>query len=61
MILVGGWLLAQFHRIFYLFGAFLIITGLKMWWAAGQEPALDDNPALRAVMAIGLTTRRQRL
>jgi len=47
MILVGGWLLAQFHWILYVFGAFLILTGIKMWWAAGKEPALDDNPALR--------------
>jgi tellurite resistance protein TerC len=47
MILVGGWLLAQFHWILYLFGAFLIITGIKMWWAAGKEPDLDDNPALK--------------
>ncbi len=47
MILVGGWLLQQFHWILYLFGAFLILTGIKMWWAAGQEPDLDENPALR--------------
>ena len=47
MILVGGWLLAQFHWILYVFGAFLILTGVKMWWAAGKEPNLDDNPALK--------------
>ncbi len=47
MILVGGWLLAHFHWILYVFGAFLILTGIKMWWAAGKEPALDDNPALK--------------
>ncbi|MBN9370185.1 TerC family protein [Hydrogenophaga sp. YM1] len=47
MILVGGWLLAQFHWILYVFGAFLVLTGVKMWWAAGKEPALDDNPALK--------------
>ena len=47
MILVGGWLLAQFHWILYLFGAFLILTGVKMWWAAGKESSLDDNPALK--------------
>jgi tellurite resistance protein TerC len=46
MILVGGWLLAEFHWILYLFGAFLILTGVKMWWAAGKEPDLNDNPAL---------------
>lgn len=47
MILVGGWLLAQFHWILYVFGAFLILTGVKMWWAAGKEPSLDENPALK--------------
>ncbi len=47
MILAGGWLLAHFHWILYVFGAFLILTGVKMWWAAGQEPDLNDNPALK--------------
>ncbi|MCK7495909.1 MAG: hypothetical protein MZW92_36835 [Comamonadaceae bacterium] len=47
MILVGAWLIAQFHWILYLFGAFLVFTGIKMWWAAGQEPDLEDNPALK--------------
>lgn len=47
MILIGGWLLAEFHWILYVFGAFLILTGIKMWWAAGKEPNLDDNPALK--------------
>ncbi|NJM42823.1 MAG: TerC family protein [Brachymonas sp.] len=52
MILIGGWLLQQFHWILYIFGAFLIITGLKMWWAAGKEQSLDDNPALRLLRKI---------
>ena len=47
MILVGGWLLSEFHWILYLFGGFLILTGIKMWWAAGQEPDLEGNPALK--------------
>ena len=47
MILVGGWLLAEFHWLLYLFGAFLVLTGVKMWLAAGQEPDLNDNPALK--------------
>ncbi len=47
MILVGGWLIAEFHWILYVFGAFLLLTGVKMWWAAGQEPSLEDNPALK--------------
>ncbi|MBI2751432.1 MAG: TerC family protein [Burkholderiales bacterium] len=47
MILIGGWLLAEYHWVLYLFGAFLILTGLKMWWAAGKEPDLNNNPALK--------------
>jgi tellurite resistance protein TerC len=47
MILVGAWLLDQFHWILYVFGAFLILTGVKMWWAAGKEESLEDNPALK--------------
>lgn len=55
MILVGGWLLAEFHWLLYVFGAFLILTGVKMWIAAGQEQTLDSNPALkllRKLMAV---------
>ncbi len=47
MILVGGWLLANFHWVLYVFGAFLILTGIKMWWAAGKESDLESNPALK--------------
>jgi len=47
MILLGGWLLSEFHWVLYVFSAFLILTGIKMWWAAGKEPHLDDNPALK--------------
>ena len=47
MILVGAWLIAQFHWILYIFGAFLVFTGVKMWLATGQEPDLEANPALR--------------
>jgi tellurite resistance protein TerC len=49
MILVGAWLIVRFHWILYVFGAFLVFTGIKMWWAAGQEPDLEANPALRWV------------
>ena len=47
MILLGAWLLDQFHWILYVFGAFLILTGVKMWWAADKEESLEDNPALK--------------
>jgi tellurite resistance protein TerC len=47
LILIGAWLIARFDWILYLFGAFLVYTGAKMWWAAGQEPDLESNPALK--------------
>jgi tellurite resistance protein TerC len=52
MILLGSWLISQFHWVLYLFGAFLVITGIKMWWAAGQEPDLESNPALKMLRRI---------
>ena len=47
LILAGAWLLATFHWLLYVFGAFLIITGVKMWLAAGKEPDIADNPVLK--------------
>jgi tellurite resistance protein TerC len=47
MILLGAWLIAQFHWVLYIFGAFLLITGVKMLIFAGQEPNLADNPLLK--------------
>jgi tellurite resistance protein TerC len=52
LILVGAWLISQFHWVLYLFGAFLLITGIKMWWAAGQEPDLESNPALKLLRRV---------
>ena len=52
MILVGSWLIAQFHWVLYIFGAFLVLTGIKMWWAAGQEPDLEGNPALKLLRRV---------
>jgi len=47
MILIGAWLIAKFHWILYLFGVFLLVTGLRMMWAADHEPNLEKNPILR--------------
>lgn len=52
MILVGSWLISEFHWVLYVFGAFLVITGVKMWWAAGQEPDLESNPALKLLRKV---------
>ena len=47
LIYVGALLLAEFHWILYMFGLFLLITGVKMLLFAGQEPDLKKNPVLR--------------
>ena len=47
LILIGAWLLATFHWLLYVFGAFLVITGAKMWFAAGQEADIATNPVLK--------------
>lgn len=47
MIFAGAALLARYHWILYVFGAFLLLTGIKMLWAAGKAPDLEANPALK--------------
>ena len=47
MILAGVWLVTQFAWILYVFGAFLIVTGIKMLIFAEAEPDLEQNPLLR--------------
>ena len=47
MILIGAWLIAKFHWILYVFGAILLITGVKMLLMAEAEPDVDKNPILR--------------
>ena len=47
MILLGVWLVSRFHWVLYLFGAFLVVTGIKMLIFAEHEPDLDKNPVLR--------------
>ncbi len=47
MIFAGSVLLTKFHWLLYVFGAFLLLTGIKMWFSAGKEPDLETNPVLR--------------
>jgi tellurite resistance protein TerC len=48
MIAASAWLL-QFHVVIYIFGAFLVITGLKLAFRGGTEVRPERNPALRLV------------
>jgi len=47
MILIGAWLISRFHWILYLFGVFLLVTGVKMIVFADDKPDLEKNPMLR--------------
>ena len=47
MILAGVWLVSEFAWTLYVFGAFLVVTGIKMLVMAEQKPDLEKNPLLR--------------
>ncbi len=47
LIYAGALLLARFHWVLYLFGLFLLMTGVKMLLFAGKEPDIGANPVLR--------------
>ncbi|AAZ98555.1 conserved hypothetical protein [Thiobacillus denitrificans ATCC 25259] len=49
MILAGAWLVQEFHWVLYLFGAFLVVTGVKMLMFAEVEQDLAKNPLLNWV------------
>ena len=47
MIAAGAALVSQFNWILYLFGAFLVFTGIKMWIIADHMPDIAHNPLLK--------------
>ena len=46
MILIGAWLLTKFSWLLYVFGAFLVFTGMKMLLVAEHDPDIEKNPFL---------------
>ncbi|UUE10553.1 TerC family protein [Dickeya zeae] len=47
MVFAGSWLVSQFQWLLYLFGAFLLITGLKMALAKEDDAAIGEKPVVR--------------
>lgn len=47
MIGFGAALVSQFSWILYLFGAFLVFTGVKMFTATDEKSDFDNNPVLK--------------
>ena len=63
MIALGAALVSQFGWILFIFGAFLILTGIKMLFASGQEKDMGDNKLvkfLRSRMRVTDTHHGQR-
>jgi tellurite resistance protein TerC len=51
LIYLGALLIARFSWVFYVFGAFLLFTGIKMFLVQGKPADLAQNPALRWMRA----------
>jgi len=49
MIFIGAALLNRFHWIIYIFGAFLVYTGVKMFRPESEDLEPEHNPAVRLV------------
>jgi tellurite resistance protein TerC len=47
MIFAGAALLARFHWLIYVFGAFLVFTGIKLFLNRGKEEHPEQSPAMR--------------
>ena len=47
MIAAGAALLHEFEWILYVFGGFLVLTGIKMMFASDEPPDIANNPVLR--------------
>jgi tellurite resistance protein TerC len=47
MILAGAWLVREFSWVLYIFGVFLIVTGIRMLLMAEKTPNMEKNPVLR--------------
>ena len=47
MILAGAWLVREFNWVLYIFGALLVITGVRMVVMAEKKPDLEMNPVLK--------------
>ena len=47
MILAGAWLVREFSWVLYIFGFFLVVTGMRMLVMAEKEPDLNQNPVLK--------------
>jgi tellurite resistance protein TerC len=60
MIFAGVAMLERFHWLIYVFGAFLIFTGVKLFlsWKKGQEGDVSEGAAMRLIRRLVPSTNR---
>jgi tellurite resistance protein TerC len=59
MIAAGAALVHEYAWILYVFGAFLVLTGIKMLFMPERNPDLEKNVLVRALCKYMRTTHRQ--
>ena len=58
MIFAGAYLIQQFHWVTYLFGAFLVFTGIRMAFQDEQDIQPESNPVIKLVRRFIPVTNR---
>ena len=58
MIFAGAAMIARFHWLIYIFGAFLILTGIKLFVQRGKESSHEQSWAMRLAYRIIPSTNK---
>ncbi|HSQ00082.1 MAG TPA: TerC family protein [Candidatus Dormibacteraeota bacterium] len=58
MIGAGTWLIHRFAWVLYLFGAFLVFTGIRMAFAGEEGVEVEANPVVRLIRRLLPVTKR---
>jgi tellurite resistance protein TerC len=58
MIFAGAAMIARFHWLIYVFGVFLIITGIRLYLARNKEEHPEDARILRVIRGLVPSTER---
>ncbi len=58
MIFAGAYLIQRFHWVTYVFGAFLVITGIRMAFQDEQDIDPEKNPVIKLVRRLVPVTNR---
>ncbi|MFO0548305.1 MAG: TerC family protein [Polyangiaceae bacterium] len=57
MIVGGAALIERFHWMLYVFGGFLVLTGIKLFMQRNEKPSLEDGVVMRLARRVLPTTQ----